>query len=172
MAEETGRNPEGNLSRLRFVHHEIHIEWPRCEIGTPPVEGLISGEYSWCSRISHCQRRKRSVTTAAVWVLALSWRMMGFCTTKCRRFLLSPCDYDLFAKVKEPLRGTRYNTWDELIRVIGLSIRNVKEDGRADCLPGLPNICQKVINKGTTILKVHKCCTPVNLAMSEILNSY
>ena len=28
----------------------------------------------------------------------------------------------------------------------------------------------KVINKGVTILKVHKCCTPVNKAMSEISN--
>ena len=31
---------------------------------------------------------------------------------------MSPCDYDLFAKVKEPLRGTRYNTRDELIHTI------------------------------------------------------
>ena len=28
----------------------------------------------------------------------------------------------------------------------------------------------KVINKGVTILKVHKCCTPVNKAMLEISN--
>ena len=41
-------------------------------------------------------------------------------------------DYDLFAKVKEPLRGTRYNTRDELIRVIGRSIRNINKDGRVD----------------------------------------
>ena len=34
----------------------------------------------------------------------------------------------------------------------------------------LPNIWQKVIHKGATILKVHKCCTPVNEAMSEISN--
>ena len=31
---------------------------------------------------------------------------------------MSPCDYDLFAKVKEPLR-------DELIRATGRSIRNI-----------------------------------------------
>ena len=49
----------------------------------------ISGEYGGCSRISHYQRRKTSVTAAAVWLIALSWRMMGFCTTKCRSFLLS-----------------------------------------------------------------------------------
>ena len=46
---------------------------------------------------------------------------MGFCTIKCRRFLLSPCDYDLFTQVKGPLRGTLYNTRDELNRAIGRS---------------------------------------------------
>ena len=44
---------------------------------------------------------------------------------------MSPCAYDLFDKVKEPLRGTRYNTRDELIRAIGRSIRNINRDGRA-----------------------------------------
>ena len=36
--------------------------------------------------------------------------------------------------------------------------------------PTNPNIWQKVKNKGVTILKVHKCCTPVNKAMPEISN--
>ena len=45
---------------------------------------------------------------------------------------MSPCDYDLFAKVKEPPRGTRYNTRDELIHAIGRSVRNLSKDGRAD----------------------------------------
>ena len=31
--------------------------------------------------------RKRYVMAAAVWFLALSWRMMGFCNTKCRHML-------------------------------------------------------------------------------------
>ena len=75
----------------------------------------------------------------------------------------------LFAKVKEPLRGTWYNTRDELIRAIGQAIRNINKDGRAHDLR-LPNIWQMVLNKGATILKVHKCCTPVYKAMSEILN--
>ena len=40
---------------------------------------------------------------------------------------MSPCDYDPFAKVKEPLPGTRYKTRDELIRAIGRSIRNINK---------------------------------------------
>ena len=35
---------------------------------------------------------------------------------------MSPCDYDLFAKVEESLRGTRYNTRDKLMHAIGWSI--------------------------------------------------
>ncbi|KAJ4435957.1 hypothetical protein ANN_18580 [Periplaneta americana] len=58
-----------------------------------------------------------------------------------------PCDYDdLFTKVKEPLRGTRYNTRDELIRALGRSIRNINKDGRADGVRRLPNIWQKYID--------------------------
>ena len=80
---------------------------------------------------------------------------------------ISPCGYDLFAKVKEPLRGTRCNTIDEIIGVIGWSIRNIVKDWRAYGVRRLSNICKKVINKGA---KVHKCCIPVNKAMTKIFN--
>ena len=63
-------------------------------------------------------------------------------------------DYDFFAKVKEPLRGARYNTRDELIRAIERSIRNINKNGRADGVRRLPNIRQKVINKGASTMKV------------------
>ena len=82
----------------------------------------------------------------------------------------SPCDYHLFAKVKEPLRGIWYNIRDELLRAIGWSMRNINKDERADGVRRLSNIWQNVINKGATILKVHKYCAPVNKAMSEISN--
>ena len=39
VAGENGRNPEKNLPRPRSVHHEIHMEWPRRELGTPAVGG-------------------------------------------------------------------------------------------------------------------------------------
>ena len=80
------------------------------------------------------------------------------------------CDYELFAKVKEPLPGTRYITRDEFIRATGRSIQNINKDGRSGGVRCLPDIWHKVINKGETILKVHKCCNPVNKAMSEISN--
>ena len=36
---ENGRNPEKNLPRPRFVHHETHMEWPRRKLGTSAVGG-------------------------------------------------------------------------------------------------------------------------------------
>ena len=45
-----------------------------------------------------------------------------------------PCDYDLFAKAKEPLRVTRYNTREEFLRVIGRLIRNINKYGRLDSI--------------------------------------
>ena len=53
---------------------------------------------------------------------------------------------------------------------IGRSIRNINKDGRTNGVRRLPNIWQKVINKGAAILKVHKCCIPANKAMSKIWN--
>ena len=67
---------------------------------------------------------------------------------------MSPCDYNVFAKVKEPLWGTLYNTRDELIHAIERSLRKINKNWRSDhilCSDGvwhLPNIWQKIINKG------------------------
>ena len=36
---ENRRNPEKNLPRTRFIHHETNMKWPRLEIGTPAVGG-------------------------------------------------------------------------------------------------------------------------------------
>ena len=65
---------------------------------------------------------------------------------------MNPRDYDLFAKPKEALRLIRYNTRDELFLDIGGgSIRNINKDGRTDVVRRLPNIWQKMINKGDFI---------------------
>ena len=61
---------------------------------------------------------------------------------------MSPCYYNLFAKVKEPLEGTRINTRDQLMRAIGRSILNINKYERADGVRRLQNIWQNVISKG------------------------
>ena len=45
---------------------------------------------------------------------------------------MGPSNYDLFAKLEEPLQGIRYNTRNELIHTIGWSIQNINKDGRTD----------------------------------------
>ena len=51
---------------------------------------------------------------------------------------INPCDYDLFAKVRELLRGTQYNTRHELICAMERSVQNINKDGRADGARHLP----------------------------------
>ena len=111
--------------------------------------------------------KARSHTAAAVMDLLClwQWEILGHPPYSPNT---SPCDYDLFTKVKEPLRGTWYNA-RELIRAIGRSTQNINEDRCDDDVRRLPNSWQKVINKGGgTILKIYKCCTPVKKAMSKI----
>jgi hypothetical protein len=45
---------------------------------------------------------------------------------------MSSCDYDLFAKMKEPLQGTRYNTRGEIIHAVGWSLLGINRSGGAD----------------------------------------
>ena len=64
---------------------------------------------------------------------------------------MSPCNYYLFAKVKEPLRCIRYNTKYEFIHVIGWSIRNINKDGCTDGVQCLLNIWQKVMQEQAVV---------------------
>ncbi|PSN49865.1 hypothetical protein C0J52_14145 [Blattella germanica] len=69
---------------------------------------------------------------------------------------MSPCDYDLFSKVKEPLRGNRYNTREAIIHAVGRSIWNINRNGRTDGVRCLPNICkhlQKVISNASDYIE-------------------
>jgi hypothetical protein len=45
---------------------------------------------------------------------------------------MSPYDCDIFAKMKEPLRGTRYNTREEIVDAVGRSLPDINRRGRAD----------------------------------------
>ena len=108
----------------------------------------------------------RSHTSAVMDLLRLwQWEILEQVLTR-----YESMRFDLFTKVIESLRGTRYNTRYELIRAAGRSVQNIDKDGRADGVRRLPNLWIKVINKEATIFKVHKCCTPVNKTMSEITN--
>ncbi|PNF29374.1 hypothetical protein B7P43_G07838, partial [Cryptotermes secundus] len=64
---------------------------------------------------------------------------------------MSPCDYDLFAKMKEPLRGLRYNTREEIILAVGWSLLDINRCGRANGVQHL-QIWQKVVHMGGGII--------------------
>ena len=51
--------------------------------------------------------------------------------------------YNIFPKVKEPLRRTQYSKSDEPIHAIGRSIRNINKYGLSDGEQRLPNIWQQ-----------------------------
>jgi hypothetical protein len=47
--------------------------------------------------------------------------------------------------MKGPLRGTRYNTREEIISVVGRSLLDINKSGRADGVRCLPQIWQKLL---------------------------
>jgi hypothetical protein len=61
---------------------------------------------------------------------------------------MSPCDCDVFAKMKEPLRGTRYSRIEEIIDAVGRSLLDINRIGHADGVRRLPQIWQKVVHMG------------------------
>ena len=83
---------------------------------------------------------------------------------------MSPCNYDLFAKVKEPLRGIWYNTRDKLIHATGQSVWTSTKMNMLMVYDAFQTFGKRWQIVGATLLKVHKCCIPVNIAMSEISN--
>ena len=53
---------------------------------------------------------------------------------------LSPCDFDLIPKMKEPLRGIRFRTVPEILQAVDRSIRTIKGILR------LPHRWQRVVH--------------------------
>ncbi|PNF34898.1 hypothetical protein B7P43_G01407 [Cryptotermes secundus] len=52
---------------------------------------------------------------------------------------LSPCDFDMIPKMKEPLRGIRFRTVPEILQVIDCSIRTINTTGAAKGILRLPH---------------------------------
>ena len=52
---------------------------------------------------------------------------------------LSPLDFDLIPKMKEPLRGIRFRTVPEILQVVDRSIRTINTRGAAKGILRLPN---------------------------------
>jgi histone-lysine N-methyltransferase SETMAR len=59
---------------------------------------------------------------------------------------LSPCDFDLIPKMKEPLRGIRFKTVPEIIQAVNRSIRTINTTGAAKGILRLPHRLQRVVH--------------------------
>ena len=59
---------------------------------------------------------------------------------------LSPCDFDLIPKMKEPLRGIRFRTVPEILQQVDRSIRTINTTGAAKGILRLPHRWQRVVH--------------------------
>ena len=59
---------------------------------------------------------------------------------------LSPCDFDLIPKMKEPLRGIRFTIVPEILQAVDRSIRTINTTGAAKGILRLPHRWQRVVH--------------------------
>ena len=59
---------------------------------------------------------------------------------------LSPCDFYLFPKMKEPLRGIRFRTVPEILQAVDRSIRTINKTGTSKGMLRLPQRWQRVVH--------------------------
>ena len=59
---------------------------------------------------------------------------------------LSPCDFDLIPKMKEPLRGIRFRIVPEILQAVDRSIRTINTTGAAKGILRLPHRWQRVVH--------------------------
>jgi histone-lysine N-methyltransferase SETMAR len=59
---------------------------------------------------------------------------------------LSPCDFDLITKMKEPFRGIRFRTVPEILQSVDRSIRTINTTGAAKGILRLPHRWQRVVH--------------------------
>jgi len=57
----------------------------------------------------------------------------------------SPCDYNLFMKLKEQFRGRRFPTLEELNSTMSRRIRELNSSGALDGIKNLPQCWRRVI---------------------------
>ena len=59
---------------------------------------------------------------------------------------LSPCDFHLIPKMKEPLRGIRFRTVPEILQAVDSSIQTINTTGAAKGILRLPHRWQRVVH--------------------------
>ena len=59
---------------------------------------------------------------------------------------LSPCEFDLIPKMKEPNRAIRFRTVPEILQAVDRSIRTINTTGAAKGILRLPHRWQRVLH--------------------------
>ena len=59
---------------------------------------------------------------------------------------MSPCDYDLFSKIKEPLEGIQFQSRVDIQRVLNRSVREISRNAASDGVHLLPRIWQHIVD--------------------------
>ena len=60
--------------------------------------------------------------------------------------MISPCDFHLIPKMKEPLRGIRFKTVPEILQAVDRSFRTINTTGAAKGILRLPHRWHQVVN--------------------------
>ena len=76
---------------------------------------------------------------------------------------LSPCDFHLIPKMKEPLRGIRFTTVPEILQAVDRSIPTINTTGAAKGILRLPHRWQRVYTMLVTTLKDSKTSKHVSV---------
>ena len=84
-------------------------------------------------------------------ILGIKWKLQG------------PCDFDLFSKMKEPLRGIRFRTAPEILQAVDRSIRTINTTGAAKGILRLPHRWQRVVQMLVTTMKDSKTSKHVSI---------
>ena len=76
---------------------------------------------------------------------------------------LSPCDFDLIPKMKEPLRGIRFRTVTEILQAVDRAIRTINTTGAAKGILRLPHRWQRLYTMLVTTVKDGKTSKHVSI---------
>ena len=76
---------------------------------------------------------------------------------------LSPCNFDLIPKMKEPLRGIRFRTVPEILQAVDRSIRTINTTGAAKGILRLPRRWQRVVHNAGDYMKDSKTSKHVSI---------
>ena len=92
--------------------------------------------------------RVGTLIVATIYLQLIQNRYMfrSFTVLQCSHQGLSPCDFDLIPKMKEPLRGIRFRTVPGILQAVDRSIRTINTTGNAKGILRLPHRWQRVVH--------------------------